>query len=334
MDKAVKTNINKYLTIDSNCKAEDRNRMTKYCYSYLCCWKYYQPWTDLWYTIMYFWMEKKTLKSIYSSLFLVTGVIRFSPDLCTYDCPVKPWSQVLPRVCQIFPALFTLFQQISSSFSSCVLLTYPCALSQSFLQAVTIALLLEKQELTLIKLITFTGGWSTTRHHNTLKKCHFVSSRHFSWISRIMKIRVIDLTCELPITEAMANINMVNITLSYLMNTHHTHNWEFLHTRKQIPSCVWMCIRNVCYTYMDASVTWVILLHQHHFILHQKLFTSLQSGPIPSLHTSVPPASWSLTPTIPTAPQHLMADTLGILQLFLFFYKHILVWKRYPLFKL
>lgn len=49
------------------------------------------------------------------------------------------------------------------------------------------------------------------------EKMSFVSS----WISIIIEHHVIDLTCELPITEAMANINMANITLSSLINAHH-----------------------------------------------------------------------------------------------------------------
>lgn len=89
-----------------------------------------------------------------------------------------------------------------------------------------------------------------------------VSSRHFSWISRIIKHQVIDLTCELPITEAMANIDMANVTFSFDKCTPQTQDWEFLHTRKQGLSFVWMCIRNIHYNYMETSIIWAILQHQ------------------------------------------------------------------------
>lgn len=101
----------------------------------------------------------------------------------------------------------------------------------------------------------------------------FVSNRHFSWISRVIKHHVINLTCELPITEAMANINMANITLSYLMNAQHrlrTRSYYILENRL---SCVWMCVRNIHHNYMETSVIWVILPHHcaiwsHSLIAH------------------------------------------------------------------
>lgn len=62
------------------------------------------------------------------------------------------------------------------------------------------------------------GGRKHFKAPQITKKMSFVSSRHFIWISRIIKHRIIDFACELTITE----FDMVNITLSYLMSKHHS----------------------------------------------------------------------------------------------------------------
>lgn len=63
-----------------------------------------------------------------------------------------------------------------------------------------------------------------------------------------------------------------------------------------------MCIGNIRCIHVATSVIRVGLLHQHHFI-------TLQSAPIPSLQTSMPPASWSLRPTVLTHPTALIRGT-------------------------
>ena len=156
----------------------------------------------------------------------------------------------------------------------------------------------------------------------------FVSSRHFVLIPGIIKYHLIDFTCELTITES----DMANITLSCLRSTHHslmTGNVYMLEN-KQWPSHDWMSIRNTHYTPVETSVMRVGLLHQHHF-------STLQSAPIPSLHTSMPPVSVLIPRANHSCPPHSASQrnqyslTSCLLTLRGFynssFYRYILGWK-------